>query len=79
MVGFPATPVNQARARFCVSAAHTKEMIDQAVDIIDEVGDLLSLKISKMPPPQASIADPVFRRRYKLDGNIEEEELQKID
>uniref|UniRef100_A0AAY3ZZF2 serine C-palmitoyltransferase n=1 Tax=Denticeps clupeoides TaxID=299321 RepID=A0AAY3ZZF2_9TELE len=28
VVGFPATPIIESRARFCVSAAHTKEMLD---------------------------------------------------
>ena len=28
-VGFPATKMTQERARFCVSAGHTKEMLDQ--------------------------------------------------
>ena len=30
VVGFPATPIIEARARFCLSAAHTKDMIDRA-------------------------------------------------
>ena len=29
VVGFPATPIVAARARFCLSAAHTKEMLDK--------------------------------------------------
>lgn len=29
VVGFPATPIIESRARFCLSAAHTPEMIDQ--------------------------------------------------
>ena len=29
VVGFPATPLSKCRARFCLSAAHTKEMIDK--------------------------------------------------
>ena len=29
VVGFPATPIIESRARFCISAAHTPEMIDQ--------------------------------------------------
>ena len=29
VVGFPATPIIEARARFCLSAAHTKEMLDK--------------------------------------------------
>lgn len=28
VVGFPATPIIESRARFCLSAAHTKEMLD---------------------------------------------------
>ncbi|XP_077807326.1 serine palmitoyltransferase 3 isoform X2 [Macaca mulatta] len=31
VVGFPATPLAEARARFCVSAAHTREMLDTVV------------------------------------------------
>jgi len=77
VAGFPATPIIESRARFCLSAAHTKEMIDKAVDIIDEVGELLSLKYSCLPVPDVTVADPVFRRRYKLDGAIDGEELEK--
>ncbi len=29
VVGFPATPIIESRARICLSAAHTKEMIDE--------------------------------------------------
>lgn len=28
VVGFPATPIIESRARFCLSAAHTKEILD---------------------------------------------------
>jgi serine palmitoyltransferase len=27
-VGFPATPISESRVRFCLSAGHTKEMLD---------------------------------------------------
>ncbi|XP_068110571.1 serine palmitoyltransferase 2 [Hyperolius riggenbachi] len=47
VVGFPATPIIESRARFCVSAAHTREMLDLALDKISEVGDLLQLKYSR--------------------------------
>ncbi|CAG2250265.1 SPT [Mytilus edulis] len=36
VVGFPATPIIESRARLCLSAAHTKEMLDKALAIIDE-------------------------------------------
>uniref|UniRef100_A0A8C2I553 serine C-palmitoyltransferase n=1 Tax=Cyprinus carpio TaxID=7962 RepID=A0A8C2I553_CYPCA len=47
VVGFPATPIIESRARFCVSAAHTREMLDKALNAINEVGDLLQLKYSR--------------------------------
>ncbi|NXR54437.1 SPTC2 palmitoyltransferase, partial [Hippolais icterina] len=47
VVGFPATPIIESRARFCLSAAHTKEMLDTALKEINEVGDLLQLKYSR--------------------------------
>ena len=49
VVGFPATPIIESRARFCLSAAHTREMIDAAIDAIDEVGTMLKLKYSNKP------------------------------
>uniref|UniRef100_UPI00398EF2A8 serine palmitoyltransferase 2-like isoform X1 n=1 Tax=Pristiophorus japonicus TaxID=55135 RepID=UPI00398EF2A8 len=47
VVGFPATPIIESRARFCVSAAHSTEMLDTALKVIGEVGDLLQLKYSR--------------------------------
>lgn len=47
VVGFPATPIVTSRARFCISAAHTREDMDFALKVISEVGDLLLLKVSK--------------------------------
>uniref|UniRef100_A0A146UBA2 serine C-palmitoyltransferase n=1 Tax=Fundulus heteroclitus TaxID=8078 RepID=A0A146UBA2_FUNHE len=47
VVGFPATPITEARARFCLSASHTREMLDQVLHHMNEVGDLLCLKFSR--------------------------------
>lgn len=33
VVGFPATPLMTARARVCISAAHTKEDLDKALEV----------------------------------------------
>lgn len=52
VVGYPATPLVEARARFCLSAAHTRKMIDEALDKISIVGDLLMLKYSKLEVPK---------------------------
>ncbi|XP_041726242.1 serine palmitoyltransferase 3-like [Coregonus clupeaformis] len=55
VVGFPATPITEARARFCLSASHTKAMLDQVLFDLNEVGDDLCLKFSQRkysPRPQ---------------------------
>lgn len=44
VVGYPATPLVASRVRFCVSAAHTKDDIDEILRACDEVGDVLDLK-----------------------------------
>jgi serine palmitoyltransferase len=44
VVAYPATPLVAGRARFCVSAAHTKEDIDMVLRACDEVGGILDLK-----------------------------------
>ncbi|XP_066478549.1 serine palmitoyltransferase 3 [Tiliqua scincoides] len=47
VVGFPATPITESRARFCVSAYHTREMLDKVLNALDELGDFLQLKYSQ--------------------------------
>ncbi|KAG8584008.1 hypothetical protein GDO81_008635 [Engystomops pustulosus] len=47
VVGFPATPIAEARARFCISAAHTKRMLDSVLDAMDFMGKFLRLKYSR--------------------------------
>ena len=46
VVGYPATPLIASRARFCVSAAHTKDDLDRLLAACDAVGDVLQLKFS---------------------------------
>lgn len=46
VVGYPATPLVLARARFCVSAAHTKDDLDRLLEACNEAGDVLQLKLS---------------------------------
>ncbi|KAM8717906.1 hypothetical protein ACLKA7_004584 [Drosophila subpalustris] len=47
--GFPATPIMEGRIRFCLSAAHTKEQLDYALEVIDDVSENLGLKYSRKP------------------------------
>jgi serine palmitoyltransferase len=45
-VGFPATKLLDARVRFCISAAHTRQMLDTALIAIDDIGTDISLRYS---------------------------------
>lgn len=39
VVGFPATPFYGARARLCISAAHTREQLQGTLDKFEKIGD----------------------------------------
>ena len=49
-VGFPATVLVGGRVRFCVSAAHTREMLDKVLEAADICGHMCGVKISKLNP-----------------------------
>ncbi|XP_041866627.1 serine palmitoyltransferase 3 [Melanotaenia boesemani] len=65
VVGFPATPITEARARFCVSAAHTRDMLNQVLHHLNEVGDLLCLKFSRLK--HSSLPDLCDETDFELD------------
>jgi serine palmitoyltransferase len=44
VVGFPAVPIITSRARFCISAGHTREQLDHALKEIEEVAVKLKLR-----------------------------------
>ena len=37
VVGYPATPLIESRVRFCISAAHTRKDLQQALEVVREV------------------------------------------
>lgn len=45
--GYPATPLLEARVRFCLSSAHTKEMLDRAIEVMDDIGTRMHLKFGQ--------------------------------
>ncbi|KAF7489675.1 Serine palmitoyltransferase 2 [Sarcoptes scabiei] len=45
--GYPATALTTGRARFCISASHTKEMLDHALAVIEEIGTKIGIKYSR--------------------------------
>lgn len=54
VVGFPAVPLLESRARFCISAGHTREMLDAALKEIDEIADMLGIRYNDKSKPELS-------------------------
>ena len=75
VVGYPATPLVSSRARFCVSAAHTKDDLDRLLAACDEIGNVLQLKFSSgiaggaEPLPDGITAEMEKEWRYAEKGH----------
>lgn len=50
VVGFPAVPLLMSRARFCISAGHTRPYLDRALKEIDEIATILHLRYQPENP-----------------------------
>ncbi|KAJ5331402.1 hypothetical protein N7476_001185 [Penicillium atrosanguineum] len=70
VVGYPATPLVSSRARFCVSAAHTKDDLDRVLAACDEIGNVLQLKFSTgiaggaLPPTEEMAPPPEMEKEW---------------
>ena len=49
VVGSPATPITLPRVRFCISAAHKRADLENALHVISDIADELCLKFKKYP------------------------------
>ncbi|KFH43941.1 Serine palmitoyltransferase-like protein [Hapsidospora chrysogenum ATCC 11550] len=76
VVGYPATPLIESRARFCVSSAHNKDDLDRLLLACDEVADAMNLKYSSgvagglEPLPADVEVAPEEEWQYRKDHGI---------
>lgn len=56
-VAFPATPLLLARARICLSAAHTREDMIKALKVISSVGDMIGIKYFPAEPKKPQLEE----------------------
>jgi serine palmitoyltransferase len=56
VVGAPAVPVLECRARFCMSAAHTREDLDWALTQLEEIVDICRIRHGQVEDVDAAIA-----------------------
>ncbi|MCJ1313895.1 serine palmitoyltransferase component [Agyrium rufum] len=77
VVGYPATPLITSRARFCISASHTKDDLDRVLAACDEIGNVLQLKFSSgigggldpLPDGVTPEMEKEWRKTQKSDGS----------
>ncbi|KAI7747875.1 hypothetical protein M8C21_018550, partial [Ambrosia artemisiifolia] len=63
MVGFPASPLLLSRTRICISAAHTREDMIKALEVISTVGDMVGIKYFPAEPNKSQLEE----NRVKID------------
>ncbi|KAF4684094.1 serine palmitoyltransferase, long chain base subunit [Perkinsus olseni] len=56
VVGYPAVPVLLSRARFCVSASHTREQIDYTISMMKEVAKETGICYDNSVPEEEAIS-----------------------
>ncbi|KAJ0748051.1 putative serine C-palmitoyltransferase [Helianthus annuus] len=57
MVGFPASPLLLSRTRICISAAHTREDMVKALEVISTVGDMVGIKYFPAEPSKSELEE----------------------
>lgn len=67
-VGFPATGLTGGRVRFCISASHTREMLDKALGAIDVCGHLCGVRYSQINPHRT--LQQVFEHESKQNSSL---------
>ncbi|KAG8631654.1 hypothetical protein KVT40_000794 [Elsinoe batatas] len=74
VVGYPATPLISSRARFCVSAAHTKDDLDRLLAACDQAGEVLQLKFSS---GIAGGREPIPEGKTNYEEDIHRQKMDK--
>ena len=67
-VGFPATNILLARARVCISAAHSQEDLDYALEVIEHVSCLCILKYRLDPEERKRQVELLIESSEELGG-----------
>jgi len=72
-VGPPVTGVNGSRARFCISASLSKEDLDKAIRVVEEIGELLLCSYvddTKKTLEQHVVKEFVNKVEEKVSNNV---------
>ena len=76
VVGYPATPLLLSRARFCVSAAHSRADLIHALHTIADVSEQVGVLYNKNLVPVSLQTDQKKKAPLKEEAEAKEEKLQ---
>jgi serine palmitoyltransferase len=62
VVGYPATPFLESRARFCISSEHTRKQLDYVLQVIDDTSRKLQLR------KVSNYIIPIKNRKFYMDS-----------
>ncbi|KAK7810286.1 hypothetical protein U0070_019314 [Myodes glareolus] len=66
------TALAEGRARFCLSSAHTREMLDKVLEIVDKLGDLLNVKYF----PYKKSGRPALEKSFDKEASFDEMSIE---
>ncbi|CAJ0836584.1 14678_t:CDS:2 [Entrophospora sp. SA101] len=78
VVAYPATPMISSRARFCISAAHTKQDLDEILKSCNEIGEILQLKLSSKVQRKSIEEDIPVKDRFCISAAHTKQDLDEI-
>ncbi|KAL7057102.1 hypothetical protein AAHC03_019496 [Spirometra sp. Aus1] len=78
IVGFPATALLASRCRFCISAGHTREMLDKALTIIEEVVEEVGIRNSRLALPSWALPEKFLSKNpdFPMNGETTREKVK---
>nr|VZI33166.1 unnamed protein product [Spirometra erinaceieuropaei] len=78
IVGFPATALLASRCRFCISAGHTREMLDKALAIIEEVVEEVGIRNSRLALPSWALPEKFLSKNpdFPMNGETTREKVK---
>ena len=78
-VGPPVTGVNGSRARFCMSSSLTREELDKALQMIEEVGTLLLCRYVKETKHELEYLEVEHKKECNSPGELHRILIQKVE
>jgi len=69
VASYPATPIFLCRARFCISASHTIEGLEVAIQSMAKLGDICRIRYDSHKLPKL-LSQPTMKKQDDINGKV---------